>query len=115
MLHEAMRSRLTFVVRSSVTALTLVACSSQPPPSPAPPVEVVVPHLVGMDEARALSALEQENLRGLVIERKPSTARPGEILWQRPKSRATVLEGAVVHLVVAKAPPSSDVSDVSSA
>ena len=111
MLHEAMRSRLTFVVRSSVTALTLVACSSQPPHSPAPPVEV----LVGMDEARALSALEQENLRGLVIERKPSTARPGEILWQRPKSRATVLEGAVVRLVVAKAPPSSDVSDVSSA
>lgn len=102
-----MRTRLTAVGCSLFTALTLVACSVTPgdEPTKPPPVEVFVPHLVGMPEARALSVLEQENLQGLVIERKPSTVRPGEILWQRPKTRGTVLEGAVVHLVVAKAPP----------
>jgi hypothetical protein len=57
-----------------------------------------------MDSARALDVLDMENLQGVVVAKKPSPAGPDVILWQRPRSGKTVLEGAVVRLVVAKAP-----------
>jgi beta-lactam-binding protein with PASTA domain len=106
-----MRTRPSLGVCPLIAALTLVSCSVAPGggPTEPPPVEVVIPHVVGMGEARALGELEQAGLQGLVIERKPSTGRPGEILWQRPKATETVLEGAVVRLVVAEASPRPDV------
>jgi beta-lactam-binding protein with PASTA domain len=67
-----------------------------------------------MDSGSALDALDLENLQGVVVATKPSPAGPDVILWQRPKPGKTVREGAVVRLVVAKAPPRvPDVTDMS--
>jgi beta-lactam-binding protein with PASTA domain len=76
------------------------------------PEQVEVPDVVGDDEAAARSALEGAGLRADVTEEESTSEDPGTVLRQDPGAGEKVDEGSAVGIVVAKAPPETDVPDV---
>lgn len=71
----------------------------------APPKEVSVPSVVGMDINGARARLEQEGLTlGGVSEQSSDTVPAGQIISQSPSSGQMVKEGSAVSVVVSKGP-----------
>lgn len=89
---------------SLVATFSLASCSESVPDEP-PVFNVQVPDVVGRPSARALLVLEKKDLQGEIVGAKFSTARRGDVLRQRPGSFDFVLEGTVIELTIAKAPP----------
>jgi serine/threonine-protein kinase len=72
-----------------------------------------VPRLIALEEAAAIAALEQQNLRPGDIERAPHPDAPaGRVVWQDPPPGVGVPEGTIVRLVVSGGPQRIPVPDL---
>jgi serine/threonine-protein kinase len=74
--------------------------------------QVAVPKLTDRTLADAEAKLKQVNLKAEVSRQVDTTVRPDTVLSQTPAPGTTVQEQSVVHLVVAKAEPTTTVPDV---
>jgi PASTA domain len=92
----------------STALATTAASSSIAAPTTTPPTtipKVGVPRLVGMTMARAQRVLSDRGLRGSVTYKTTARYATGTVISQSRKAGTSVAPGAVVTLVIAKAPP----------
>jgi hypothetical protein len=92
----------------STALATTAASSSTASPTTTPPTtipKVGVPRLVGMTMARAKRVLSDRGLRGSVTYKTTAQYASGTVISQSRKAGTSVAPGAVVSLVIAKAPP----------
>lgn len=78
---------------------TVVPTTTAPPISP-----LVVPDLVGLDEAAAIGLAEELGLEAVVTERPFDPARAGSVVAQSPEPGAEADQTGVILLAVAQAP-----------
>lgn len=76
------------------------------------PKEVSVPDVVGKSLEQARRALAELRLEVEVLEESDEDSSPGTVLSQNPRAGNTLLQGRVVTLTTAKAPPAGTVPDV---
>jgi len=97
----------TAPAQSAVLATTAPSSSTASPTTTPPTTipKVEVPRLVGMTTARAKRVLSDRGLRGRVTYKTTARYATGTVISQSRRSGTSVAPGAVVTLVIAKAPP----------
>jgi hypothetical protein len=97
----------TAPVQSTALATTAPSLSTAPPTTTPPTTipKVAVPRLVGMTMANAKRILSDRGLHGRVTYKTTARYATGTVISQSRTPGTSVTPGAVVTLVIAKAPP----------
>ena len=82
-----------------VTPITLYVSRGPPPP---PPEQLLMPRVVGLAEAQARRRLSALKLREPTVRERPSEAREGEVLDQRPAADQPVTTDTPTALLVSR-------------
>ncbi len=67
---------------------------------------IIVPNVIGVEEATAVSQLENAGLEAKVVEQASSVVEPGVVISQSPAAGQPARKGGTVTIVVSKASPS---------